>query len=108
MNDPNQPTQIDPRAGILARIENDFVYHPPHGDQIERYAAIRAQILKSARFIANNTPPSREQSLALTSLEEAMFWANAAIARNEKTPITFKTSVVSGTAGYDDHGTEKQ
>jgi len=36
-----------------------------------------------AFFIVKNTPPSREQSLALTHLEEAIFYANAAIARNE-------------------------
>jgi hypothetical protein len=29
-------------------------------------------------------PGSRELSLAITKLEEAVFWANAAIARNEK------------------------
>jgi len=33
--------------------------------------------------IIQNTPPSREQSLAITHLEEAIFYANAAIARNE-------------------------
>jgi hypothetical protein len=27
-------------------------------------------------------PPSRERSLAATKIEEAMFWANAAISRN--------------------------
>ena len=68
---------------IAERIENDFIYHAPHGDQVERYAAIRAHLLESAKFIVANTPASREQSLALTSLEEAMFWANASIARNE-------------------------
>jgi len=30
-----------------------------------------------------NTPESREQSLAITALEEAVMWANAAIARRE-------------------------
>jgi len=28
-----------------------------------------------------STPNNREQSLALTALEEALFWANASIAR---------------------------
>lgn len=36
-----------------------------------------------AYMICQNTPTSREQSLALTNLEQAIFWANAAIARNE-------------------------
>ena len=30
--------------------------------------------------------PCREQSLAITALEEAMFWANAAIAREITAP----------------------
>lgn len=34
--------------------------------------------------ITHKTPKSREQSLAITKVEEAMFWANAAIARNQE------------------------
>ena len=66
------------------RIENDFIYHAPHGDQVTRYAEMRKRLLDVAGYVVENTPASREQSLALTKLEEAMFWANAAIARNEK------------------------
>lgn len=69
---------------LKARLENDFTYHPPFGDQVERYAEIRAKLLEVALFIEDKTPVSREQSLAITSLEQAMFWANAAIARTEK------------------------
>lgn len=72
------------KSTIHARIENDFVYHAPFGDQVERYAAMRDRLRETARFIVERTPVSREQSLALTALEEAMFWANAAVARNEK------------------------
>lgn len=68
------------------RIENDFTYHAPFGDQPDRYVAIRAKAKELALFIVGNTPGSREQSLALTSLEETVMWANAAIARNEKEP----------------------
>ena len=65
------------------KIENNFTYHPPTGDQDERYTAIRAAAKSLALLIADKTPYSREQSLALTNLEQAVFWANAAIARNE-------------------------
>ncbi len=34
-----------------------------------------------AQGLATITPPGREQSLMLTALEEAMHWANAAIAK---------------------------
>ena len=68
---------------IKDRIESDFTYHAPKEGQAERYEALRSQAKDLAIAIADGTPSSREQSLALTSLEEAVFWANAAIARNE-------------------------
>lgn len=64
-------------------IENKFTYHPPKGDQVERYQLIRDAAKGMAYLVLENTPPSREQSLFLTKLEEAVMWANAAIARNE-------------------------
>lgn len=78
--------QPDIKGKLKERAENDFVYHAPFGDQVARYAAIRAKIKGLACFIIDGTPVSREQSLALTNLEQAMFWANAAIARNEFPP----------------------
>lgn len=65
------------------RIENDFTYHSPKDDQPERYKVIRDKAKDLAFTIVENTPPSREQSLALTYLEQAVFISNAAIARNE-------------------------
>ena len=72
----------------MAAIDADelskrFRYHVPKADQPARYEAIRAAAYELAGKITGMTPTSREQSLALTSLEEAVFWANAAIARNE-------------------------
>lgn len=68
---------------LLRRIENDFTYHPPKDEQIARYKAMRDKALEFAYFIVASTPQSREQSLALTHLEECIMFANAAIARNE-------------------------
>lgn len=64
-------------------LQKRFCYHPPHGDQPARYTAIREAALAFARFLVDNTPEGREQSLAITHLEETVMWANAAIARNE-------------------------
>ena len=64
-------------------IELRFTYHPPKEGQSERYELLRMQAKTLAKLIKRMTPPSREQSLAFTKLEEAMMWANAAIARNE-------------------------
>ena len=64
-------------------IRNNFTYHPPAGDQQPRYEALRDRARHFAMLINELTPHSREQSLALTKLEECLMWANAAIARNE-------------------------
>ncbi len=66
------------------RLDNTFTYHAPFGDQSERYIQIRNSARQLAEIFIENSPPSREQSLALTNLEQAVMWANAAIARNEK------------------------
>jgi hypothetical protein len=65
------------------QLERVFTYHSPKDDQPERYVAIRNKAKELAILIVEETPFSREQATALTSLETAIFWANAAIARNE-------------------------
>jgi hypothetical protein len=65
-------------------LENRFTYHPPKDDgQTNRYNGLRAHGLNLAKAINDWAPDSREKSLAITKLEEAIMWANAAIARNE-------------------------
>ena len=58
-----------------------FTYHPPKGDQTARYKALRFTIREAALLILESTVECREQSLAITHLEQASMWANAAIAR---------------------------
>ena len=65
------------------RLDNDFTYHSPKADQPERYGLIRNTAKSFALLIVDKCPDSREKSLALTKLEEAVMWANSAIARNE-------------------------
>jgi hypothetical protein len=64
-------------------LEKRFTYHPPKGDQPDRYKKMREWGLHIASFIQENCPDSREKSLAITKLEECIMWANASIARNE-------------------------
>lgn len=64
-------------------LSKRFTYHPPKGDQPERYLAIRAKAFELALLIAEAVPECREQSLAITACEEAVIWANAGIARRE-------------------------
>jgi hypothetical protein len=68
---------------LAERIETNFKYHPPKKDQPERYDRIRSKAKELAVVFAEDAPDSRELSLALTELENAVMWANAAIARHE-------------------------
>lgn len=64
-------------------LNNRFTYHAPKPGQNERYQDLRGTALMLAQKICEQVPFSREQSVALTHLEEVVFWANAGIARNE-------------------------
>lgn len=68
-------------AKAAGRRDYDAV-QTPLGQQ-ERYVDLRDQARSLAERICLFTPPSREQSIALTKLEECVMWANASIARNE-------------------------
>lgn len=65
------------------QLSHRYCYHAPKGDQVERYAAIRGKILETAKLIRDLTPCCPEQTRAFNALDEAMFLANAAIARGE-------------------------
>jgi hypothetical protein len=66
------------------QIENIFTYHKPFGTQQTRYVQIREVAKNLAYQINNGCPESREKALALTNLQQAVMWANASIAINEK------------------------
>lgn len=72
------------RLGMEQDLAKRFTYHPPiTKSQVIRYEEIREYAKNFARVIDQRCPDSRELSLAYTKIEEAVFWANAAIARNE-------------------------
>jgi len=64
-------------------IESRFRHHPLKVGQSTKYDNIRDTAHRLATLINYYCPESREKSLAVTKLEEAVMWANAAIARNE-------------------------
>jgi len=82
----NEAKQLLPRIKQSLDLQNRFTYHKPFGNQPERYELLRSRARELAELIVDNTPMSREQSLALTKLEECTFWSNSAIARNEVPP----------------------
>lgn len=70
--------------GINEVLETNFKYHAPSESQVDRYAFLRGKAKELAYAIDERCPSSREKSLALTNLEQAIFWANASIARQHK------------------------
>jgi hypothetical protein len=65
-------------------LETNFTYHKPSENQVDRYQFLRTKAKELAYAIDERCPSSREKSLALTNLEQAIFWANASIARQHK------------------------
>ena len=64
-------------------LENRFKFHPANTEEKRNeHTSVREHCLELALFINEKMPEGREKSLAITHLEEVMFWANAGIARN--------------------------
>ena len=54
------------------RLDNIFMYHAPKVDQAHRYEEIRKVGGVMAKSIAHMCPDSRERSVALTKVQEAV------------------------------------
>ncbi len=67
-------------------LESDYKPYQPTADQARRMEAIRLKAKDLAYTIYKMVPGSREQSSALTKLDEVVFWVNAGITRNEGGP----------------------
>jgi hypothetical protein len=70
------------------QLEHRFQFHPADSqNRKDAHQAVRDVLLEAAdKIVEVSGPPCREQSTAITKLEEAMFWANAAIARGDGPP----------------------
>lgn len=65
-----------------AELVRRFVYHPPTTDhRKEQHLTVRSSMLETARVLNELLPDGREKNVVMTKLEEATFWANAALAR---------------------------
>lgn len=65
-------------------LKHRFAFHAAKDEEKKnQHTSIRQACYEAALRIDEKCPPSREKSLAITKLEEAMMWANAAAARND-------------------------
>lgn len=64
-------------------IEHRFAFHAAsRQEKADEHTSARQGCRQLADQLNALLPEGREKSLAITHLEEVMFWANAAIARN--------------------------
>lgn len=88
------PTNDSTPNGILARFRSIVLTNVSRN----KAGAIEPHIENTALALIDNTSPSREQSLALTKLEEAKMWALRAIVvdqinRGEPTDVLTDTAL---------------
>lgn len=68
----------------LAQLDHNLTNHPPTSDEVIGHMEHIRSVAKGFGYaIMASVPESREQSLALTKLEEAVMWAIAGVARNQ-------------------------
>lgn len=63
-------------------LDRAFTYHPPKGDQVERYQRIRDAAREFAEVVIECTPRVGRYSL-IEKIQETVMKANACIAQNE-------------------------
>lgn len=62
-------------------LNRRFDYHRPDAVAQQKHQDVRDAAKALATTLNDNLPEGREKASAFTNLEQAMFWANAAIAR---------------------------
>lgn len=63
-------------------IEHRFAFHAATTDEKrDAHTSVRQACKQLADQINEQCPDGREKSLAITALEEVMFWGNASLAR---------------------------
>jgi len=74
-----------------AELRWAFTYHPPTGDQPQRYAAINAAALELAATIEQLCPEGPLRDAAILSVQMARMQANGSIATSTPPPAIVQT-----------------
>lgn len=87
LDDPDPPQAPSPKAMTKPtdkELDDRVGYRAPKPtpEAIAAHGVVNGHVSTAMEAIRDVCPDTRELSLAMTKLEEAMFWANAAIARN--------------------------
>lgn len=63
-------------------IRDKYSYHPPSKEGARRHQIMSEAFITLTMIIDEVCPNGREKAIVSTKLEEAKFWASAAVARN--------------------------
>lgn len=65
-------------------LDHRFAFHPAADEEKRNaHSSVRMLLASAASDLNGWIPDGREKSIVMTKLEEAMFWANAALARQK-------------------------
>lgn len=67
----------------IDNVNARFAQYPVREDALHRTSLVQNALKGVALLLLTICPASKERTLAMQQLEEAMFWANAAIVRHE-------------------------
>lgn len=73
-------TTSAPWPPLFDSIEELFTYHPPQGDEPERYVRIRAAAKTFAYILLANCPAGPDRAYAIRLIRKTAMFANASIA----------------------------
>lgn len=77
-------SQIDRALDAHKQVDWNMTNHAPESQEVVgKFDRLRSSAKALGHLIANDCPESRERSLAMTNLEQALMWAVAAVARNQ-------------------------
>jgi hypothetical protein len=71
---------VNPAFSEDGLLDHMFRYHPPYGNQVQKYSTLRESARHFAKTILMNVPAGADRTAALRKVREAVMTANAGIA----------------------------